>query len=209
MGKENPHSLLLEGLNQRILDRIFFDRSTRKVAKDLLGKILVRKIRDKIIAGRIVEVEAYIGEHDPAAHASSGRTERTKILYGEPGHAYIFKIRGYHCLNAVAEEKDSPGCVLIRAIEPLMGINEMKRLRGIHIKKDMDLTNGPGKLCQALEIDMDLYRADFTSGDSLLFIAESTEGEDFETEITKRIGITKAADWKLRYTIKNNKFVSR
>jgi len=209
IGIENPLSLSPEDLGQRVLDRDFFDRRTKEVARGLLGKILVRKIGDKIIAGKIVEVEAYIGEHDPAAHVSAGRTGRTEVLYDEPGNAYIFKIRGHHCLNAVAEEENSPGCVLIRAIEPILGINEMKKLRGLHVKRNRDLTNGPGKLCQAFDIDMDLYGADLTSGDSLLFIAENEEGEDFKIETTKRIGITKASDWELRYTIKGNKFVSK
>ena len=142
IGIENPLSLSPEDLGQRVLDRDFFDRRTKEVARGLLGKILVRKIGDKIIAGKIVEVEAYIGEHDPAAHVSAGRTGRTEVLYDEPGNAYIFKIRGHHCLNAVAEEENSPGCVLIRAIEPILGINEMKNMSAPPIPKSGFL---PGK----------------------------------------------------------------
>jgi len=197
-----------ENLVLRTLDRSFFNRETRGVAEDLLGKILVRKIENEIIAGKIVEVEAYLGENDPAAHASAGCTERTKVLYGEPGNAYIFKIRGYHCLNAVTEEVGSPGCVLVRAVEPLMGIERMRKFRGSHIKRDIDLTNGPAKLCQAFDIDLNLYGVDLTSGDSTLFICGDLN-EKFEIETTKRIGITKAADWKLRYNIKDNSFVSK
>lgn len=209
MGVKSSHPLSPEGLSKQALDRNFFDRKTVEVAKDLLGKILVRRMGDKIIAGKIVEVEAYTGEHDPAAHASAGRTQRTEVLYGKPGHAYIFKIRGHHCLNTVAEEENSPGCILIRAIEPIQGINEMKKLRGPHVKRDRDLINGPGKLCQAFGIDMNLYGADFTNEDSSLFITEGIESENFEIETTKRIGITKASDWELRYTIKGNKFISK
>jgi len=209
MGKENPSQTSLESFGIKILSREFFDRKTEDVAKGLLGKILVRRINDEFITGKIVEVEAYIGEKDPAAHAFAGLTERTKVLYGEPGHAYIFKIRGYHCLNAVAEEKDNPGCVLIRAVEPVVGIEAMKKLRGGKVKKDVDLTNGPGKLCRAFDVDLDLYGVDLTLQSSPLFIAESIEEEEFEIEISKRIGITKAADWELRFTIKDNKFVSR
>ncbi|HUS60295.1 MAG TPA: DNA-3-methyladenine glycosylase [Nevskiaceae bacterium] len=208
MEVENLQPQSPENLRLRTLDRSFFDRKTKEVAKNLLGKILVRRIEDKIIAGKIVEVEAYIGEHDPAAHASAGCTERTKVLYGEPGHAYVFKIRGYHCLNTVAEKVGNPGCVLIRAIEPLMGIEEMGKFRGPHIKRDIDLTNGPGKLCQAFDIDLNLYGADLTSDDSPLLICEGSN-EELEIETTKRIGITKAADWELRYTIKDNRFISK
>lgn len=206
---ENPLSLSLKDLGYRVLDRDFFDRKAVEVARDLLGKILVRSRRDEIIAGKLVEVEAYLGEQDPAAHAFAGRTERTKILYGEPGHAYIFKIRGYYCLNAVAEEKDSPGCVLIRAIEPIIGIGEMRKLRGGRVIKDVDIANGPGKLCQAFDIDLSLYGTDLTSQNSPLFIAEPIDKGEFEIETSKRIGIAKAAGWELRFTIKNNKFVSR
>jgi len=99
--------------------------------------------------------------------------------------------------------------VLIRAVEPIVGIKAIKKLRGGRVKKDVDLTNGPGKLCQAFAIDLDLYGVDLTSQSSPLFIAESIEEERFEIETSKRIGITKAADWELRFTIKDNKFVSR
>lgn len=209
MGKENPYQISSESLVLEVLSRDFFNRKTEVVAKALLGKTMVRRIGNKVITGKIVEVEAYVGEEDPAAHAYVGRTERTKVLYGEPGHAYIFKIRGYHCLNAVAEEKDSPGCVLIRAVEPLHGIEKMKELRGGKIKKDTDLTNGPGKLCQAFNIDLKLYGADLVLQSSPLFFAETTGKEEFEIETSKRVGITKAADWELHFTIKGNKFVSR
>ncbi len=209
MSKENPLDTSPESLGLIILSREFFDRKTEDVAKALLGKILVRRVNDGVITGRIVEVEAYVGEHDPAAHAFAGRTDRTKILYGEPGHAYIFKIRGYHCLNAVAEEKDSPGCVLIRAIEPIIGIERMQKFRGDAARKDVELANGPGKLCQAFDINLNLYGIDLTSQNSPLYVAELIKKEKFEIETSKRIGITKAADWELRFTIKGNKFVSR
>lgn len=209
MGVENPSRISSESLGLKTLTRDFFNRKTEEVARGLLGKILVRRINDEVITGKIVEVEAYIGEQDPAAHAFVGRTERTRVLYGEPGHAYIFKIRGYHCLNAVAEEIDSPGCVLIRAVEPILGIEKVKNLRVGNIEREVDLTNGPGKLCQAFDIDLNLYGVDLVSKNSPLFIAETTEKEEFEVEISKRMGITKAADLELRFTIKDNKFVSR
>jgi len=209
MGKENPSQVSPENLDLEVLNRDFFDRKTEIVARALLGKILVRRVGKKLLTGKLVEVEAYVGEDDPAAHAFAGKTERTKVLYGEPGHAYIFKIRGYHCLNAVAEEKDSPGCVLIRAVEPIVGIEEMRKFRGSKATKDIDLTNGPGKLCQAFDIDLNLYGADLTSQNSPLFIAKSIEEEELDIETSKRIGISKAADWELRFTVKGNKFVSK
>lgn len=192
------------------LFRDFFNRKTVEVAKGLLGKTLVREIDGEILIARIVEVEGYLGEHDPAAHASFRKTDRTKILYGHPGYAYIFQMHGQNCLNAVAEERGSPGCVLIRGGEPIKGIEKMREFRSKSKKeiKDIEIANGPGKLCQALNIDMSLYGADMTSSDSPLQIHEG-DNENFEIETSKRIGITKAADWELRFTIKDNKFVSR
>lgn len=181
------------------LSREFFSRKTVEVARDLLGKNLVRKIDDKTLVARIVEVEAYLGERDPAAHASFGRTERTEPLYGGPGHAYIFRIHGYNCLNAVVEPRNVPGCVLIRAAEPILGLGLMREFRQRKGGEDRGLTDGPGKLCQALNIDMSLCVADMTSANSPLRICEDYSDESFEIEVSKRIGITKAADWKLRF----------
>ena len=195
------------------LPRTFFSRKTVKVARDILGKNLVRIIRRRILVARIVEVEAYLGEHDPAAHASLGRTTRTEVLYGKPGHAYVFHLRGYNCLNAVAEPVGSPGCVLIRAAEPLEGLELMRKFRAERWTKkeiaDRELANGPGKLCQALAIDMSLYGADMTSSDSPLQICRDTVKEKFKIRVSRRIGITKAAEWNLRFTIKGNKFLSK
>jgi DNA-3-methyladenine glycosylase len=190
------------------LPRSFFEHDTTTVSKNLLGKTLVRRIDDKILAARIVEVEAYLGEDDPAAHASFGNTARTKVLYGEPGHAYIYRIHGLHCLNAVAEPLDSPGCVLIRAVEPIEGIEYMREYRKRKDIPDKELANGPGKLGQALNIEMALYGADLTAVNSPLSICEG-DTTPFEVAVSKRIGITKAADWELRFTVKDNIFVSK
>jgi DNA-3-methyladenine glycosylase len=125
------------------LPRGFFNRPTVEVAKDLLGRLLVRKLPDgQILIGRIVETEAYLGFDDGAAHAVAGRTKRTEVLFGEPGFAYIFRLRGHHCLNAVTEEIDNPACVLIRALEPLVGMEFMRQLRGHKITRAIELTNG-------------------------------------------------------------------
>lgn len=200
---------LVDSPEYRLLARNFYDRQTIEVSKDLLGKLLVRRYTNNLLFARIVEVEAYLGEHDPAAHASFGKTDRTQVLYGQPGHAYIFQIRGHNCLNAVAEGENSPGCVLIRAAEPVEGIEQMRQLRIKKNPKDIELTNGPGKLCQALNITMEHYGADLTSENSGLQICEPLETMDLEIETSKRIGITKAADWDLRFTLKGNKFISR
>ncbi len=191
------------------LSREFFSRKTEEVSRDLLGKNLVRRTETGVLVARIVEVEAYLGEHDPAAHASFGNTERTRVLYGEPGHAYIFRIHGLHCLNAVAEPLASPGCVLIRAAEPLEGLEIMRGNRKKKEVKDVEIANGPGKLCQALNIDMSLYGVDLTATNSPLSICEGNNIQLFEIEVGKRIGITKAPDWELRFSIKNNIFVSK
>ena len=121
------------------VDRAFFCREPRKVARDLLGVTLV----NGPVAGRIVETEAYLSESDPAAHAYRGRTKRTEVLFGPPGHAYVFRTRQHHCLNVVAEPVEVPGCVLIRAVAPVTGIDLMRERR--HGMPDTQLTNGPGE----------------------------------------------------------------
>jgi len=137
-----------------ILKRSFYNKNTLNVAKDLLGCVLVRKIRGKIIKAVITETEAYMGEDDLASHASKGRTSRTELMFGEAGHAYVYMIYGmYHCLNIVTEKKDFPAAVLIRAV----------KIDDVDYKK----TNGPGKLCKVLEIDRKLNGLDITTGEKL------------------------------------------
>src|ERR1700723_4756514 len=137
------------------LDRTFFRRDPRRVARDLLGKILVREGNPRLTA-RIVEVEAYLGENDPAAHAAAGNTTRTSVLFGPPGHAYVYFIYGNHyCLNVSCEREGKAGSVLFRALEPLLGLEEMARARGITLSGPRDLsllTSGPGRLAQAFGI---------------------------------------------------------
>src|SRR6267142_6663032 len=129
-------------MNREILSRSFYTRPAIQVARSLLGKILVHGKA----AGRIVETEAYLGESDPAAHAFRGRTNRTEVIYGPPGHAYVYFIYGmYECLNLVAEPEGTPGCVLIRALEPICGLSTMFRRRP-NVRKTQDLASGPGKL---------------------------------------------------------------
>jgi DNA-3-methyladenine glycosylase len=196
-----PLQELLAG--SRTLTREFYARKTVEVARDLLGKILVHGGT----AGRIVEAEAYLGLKDLAAHASRGLTNRTRVLFGPPGHAYVYFIYGKHeCLNLVAEPEGTPGCVLIRALEPLAGIAEMKRRRAA-ARSVEDLASGPGKLTAALDITRRLYGADVTRG--ALTVRACLFAEPFEIAATPRIGITNCSDWPLRFLIAGSRFVSR
>lgn len=193
------------------LARSFFARDPRRVARQLLGKVLVRT-GEVALTARIVEVEAYLGKEDPAAHAAAGRTLRNSVLFGPPGHAYIYFIYGNHyCLNVSCEPEGQAGGVLFRALEPLTGIERMAHARGIalHGPKDLrQLTSGPGRLCEAFGItrtrDND---CDLTSNRSSLWIGD----DGYRARgiaATPRIGITKAAEMPLRYLLAGNPFVS-
>lgn len=199
----------------RRLRRSFFNRDPREVCPELLGKIIVRKQGRKVLAGRIVEVEAYLGADDAAAHAAAGRTARNDVLFGPPGHAYIYFIYGVHyCLNISCMPEGDAGCVLIRALEPVAGIDEMAKARDM---QDLDLksarnlqklASGPGKLCEALGITRQRDNGkDMLSASSDLQVAD----DGFKTgkvAVTSRIGITKSADMPLRYLLADNPFVS-
>lgn len=183
------------------LPRSFYSRKTEIVARDLLGCILVHEINGKKISGKIVETEAYLGENDPGSHASRGMTPRNKIMFGKPGVAYVYFIYGNHyCLNFVTEREGVAGAVLIRALEPLEGLEEMMRRRG----RKNNLTNGPGRLTQALGITRAHNGIDLT-GDEL-YVLRGEKPKEIVT--TTRIGIREGADLKLRFYIKGNKFVS-
>ena len=149
------------------LDRAFYDRPTLDVAADLLGKVLVHQRRGVRTSGVIVEVEAYIGESDPACHAAPGPTPRNQPLYGAPGHAYVYLNYGIHCLaNVVTEASGSPAAVLLRALRPLEGIATMRRRRGAWATAVHDLCRGPGNLTRAMKITLDENRLDL-EGDRL------------------------------------------
>jgi DNA-3-methyladenine glycosylase len=191
----------------RILPRDFYERETEIVAREMLGTVLECKTEDGLASGIIVETEAYLGEHDLACHAAVGRTNRTQHLYGPPGISYVYFIYGmYWCFNAVTRAEGLPSAVLVRALEPLDGIALMHKRRP-RVRNDADLTNGPGKLCTALGITGSL------TGKSLLryplVIREGERVPDERVEVTTRIGITKSADWPLRWIVRGNRFVSR
>jgi DNA-3-methyladenine glycosylase len=200
----------------KLLRRAFFNRDPRLVARELLGKLVVRSEGRKRLAGRIVEVEAYLGAGDLAAHAAAGHTARNAVIFGPPGHAYVYFIYGVHyCLNISCLPAGDAGCVLIRALEPISGTREMATARNL---ADLDLTavrnlrklaSGPGRLCEALGItrprDND---KDMISPNSDLRILQDGYTPS-EIILTPRIGITRAMDLPLRFVLAENRFVSR
>ncbi|MCL5069366.1 MAG: DNA-3-methyladenine glycosylase [Actinobacteria bacterium] len=206
-------------LENLILDRSFYERDTSVVAQALLGKILVAKSVDadsknEFCAGIIVEDEAYYGLNDPASHACNGETPRSKIMFETPGIAYVYFCYGNHwLLNTVTEKFGIPGAVLIRAIEPLHGINLMVNRRSTDMLGN--LTNGPGKLTQAFGIKKNFNGMDLTNMGSSIFVIDGKEfGKQFQADkkeiVSKsRIGIKNGTDKLLRFYIKDNKFVSK
>ncbi len=194
-----------------LLPRAFYDRDPRLVGPDLLGKTLVRRQGRKLLTGHIVEVEAYLGADDPAAHASIGRTPRNAVLFGPPGRAYVYFIYGNHyCLNVSCLPDGVPGGILFRALEPIGGIEEMFKLRGIAEDSDLRrLTSGPGRLAAAFGITRERDNGkDLTDSRSDVYIADDGTAPP-QVLITKRIGIKKAVEMPLRYVTAGNRFVSR
>lgn len=188
------------------LPRSFYARDTTRVARDLLGAVLECRTGEGITRGRIVETEAYLGAADPASHAAVGLTERNRHLHGPPGTCYVYFIYGVHwCVNAVTWEKGSGQAVLIRAVEPVSGLALMRRRRQVAL--DRDLGNGPGKLCAALGIGQRHNGTSLVSGSVRILPGIPVEPDDVVT--TARIGITRAADWPLRYQVRGSAFVSR
>jgi DNA-3-methyladenine glycosylase len=186
-----------------ILPRSFYNRPTIEVARGLLGKILVHGAT----AGRIVETEAYLGGDDLASHSARGVTDRTRVIFGPPGHAYVYFVYGmYECLNLVAEPAGQAGCVLIRALEPVAGIEIMQRRRPT-ARTLRDLASGPGKLTLAMAITRAQNGADVTRGS--LVVGRERREPKIEIMVTPRVGISKCADLPLRYVIAGNPFVSR
>lgn len=193
------------------LPRAFYNGAPDQVARKLLGKILVRESEKEILAGRIVETEAYFGIDDPAAHSAAGKTARNAVLFGLPGHAYVYFIYGVHyCLNVSCEPAGHAGCVLLRALEPLAGLQTMARLRALPSSAaGRALTGGPGKLCSALQITRADNGNDLTRQRSPLRIVDDASSTRLDIETSPRIGIRKAADRPLRFLLRGNACVSR
>lgn len=198
------------------LKREFFERPAVEVAPELLGKTLVRRIGDHSISGKIVETEAYVGEEDLACHARNGKTERNKVMYESGGHIYIYLIYGmYHNFNIVCAKEHVPEAVLIRALEPIDGLEIAKEnLKKFgRVRADKDFMKGPGKLCAAMDLDKSFYAEDITNS-KRIWVENVHTGcvQKFSLEKSKLIGIDYAdiyRDKLWRYTVKDNKFVSK
>lgn len=194
------------------LKQEFYQKDAVQAAKDLLGKIIVRKYDGKTIKVKIVDTEAYCGAEDKASHAHNNKkTKRTAPMFKKGGHSYIYLIYGmYYCLNVVTAAENNPHAVLIRGVEPLVGLSYIKENRQIKSSKIEDLTNGPGKLSQALKINKSLDGCNLVENSSLYIIEGETE--EFEIESSPRVNIDYAEEYKdkkWRFFIKNNKFISQ
>src|SRR5687767_5451652 len=189
------------------LPRDFYDRDTVEVARDLLGCVLTHEVGGEILAGVIVETEAY-GPDDPANHAYRGPTSRNAVMFGPPGNAYVYRIYGIHwCVNAVTRGEGSGEAVLIRALQPIAGIETMRRNRGLpESTDDRQLCRGPGSLCRALAITGELNGADLTQPPLMILRGAASEIVSVETS---RIGISQAAERPWRFLIAGNAYVSR
>jgi DNA-3-methyladenine glycosylase (3mg) len=192
------------------LPRSFYTRPALLVAKDLLEKILVRKIGRIIFSGKIVEVEAYGGAKDPASHAYRGKTKRNEVMFGEGGFLYVYFTYGMHfCANVVTGKRDVGEAVLIRAVEPLIGVEAIKRNRGFtgDRRDERNLTNGPAKLCEAFDIKGKDNGTDLLGDEIFLIEGESIPKSNIGT--STRIGITRGKEKKWRFFVRGNKWVSR
>ena len=188
-----------------VLPQSFYNRDTLLVARQLIGKVFIRKLRRNILSGRIIETEAYSAENDPACHGNNGITERNRIMFGPPGFAYVYFTYGMHyCLNFVTEPKDTAATVLIRAVEPLNGIKYMKENRGTD--NTVDLCSGPAKLTQAFAIDRTLNGCSLLGG-CLSVVDDGFSG--FGIGVSQRIGIKVGVELPWRFFIRGSRFLSR
>lgn len=188
----------------KVFSKDFYERDPALVAKDLLGKILVRKLDSEVLSGEIVETEAYYGGSDPASRAYRGRKRFNELMFMDVGKTFIYMVHANWLLNIVAHVKGGVGAVLIRAIEPIEGIETMRNNR--NVKRLRDLTNGPGKLTKALVITKESNGIDVTERDSQIVVVEG-RGESFEVCSSHRIGVKVDLPRKLRFFIKGNKFI--
>ena len=194
-----------------LLDESFYARDPAVVARELIGKRLLRRSVDGLCGGIIVETEAYLAANDPASHSFRGRTRKNRTMFGRAGLLYVYPIHARHCLNAVTETRGVASAVLIRAIEPLVGIEQMRQRRssGDRAPEPRDLTRGPARLCEALAVDRTLDGWNLTRG-SRIWIEAHDEDRIEESEIatSPRIGVTSAHDLELRFFRKGCEFVS-
>jgi DNA-3-methyladenine glycosylase len=189
------------------LQRSFCDRQVIDVARSLLGTVLYRRTVEGLVSGRIVETEAYLAEGDSACHSAGGKSRKNATMFGPPGHAYVYPIHARVCFNVVTQARGVASAVLIRAVEPLQGIDLMQRRRGHD--RATELANGPAKLCEAFRIGRELDGWDLTRG-SRLWIVTSYECQEVSLDIGRsvRIGVTSAKDLMLRFYERGNPFVS-
>ncbi len=192
----------IKGISVKELPSNFFKGKSADIAKKLLGKLLIRDNNGKISGGLIVETEAYLGRNDPSCHSSRGLTKRTEPFFKGAGTMYVFRSRHHCCFNMITEHRKQGEGILIRALEPLIGIKDMKRNRGN--KPIEKLANGPGNICKALQITAEMSGKKLGNG---VYILNTSLKEDVVA--TRRIGISKAVDWPLRFVVKDSKFVSK
>jgi DNA-3-methyladenine glycosylase len=183
----------------------FFQQPTLRLAKELIGCRFVRILGGETLIAIVVETEAYLAQDDPACHASIGETKRNRMMFGPPGRLYVYSIHNRHCMNIVSEHIGDGAAVLVRALEPIHGIETMTKLRPTD--KITELTNGPGKLCQAFGIDIQHNGVDLTTSDTI-WLETKTESLPFEIRTSSRIGISQAKELPYRFFVDRNAFVS-
>ena len=203
---------MIDTTQNKVLPRKFYIRPVLTVAKDLLGKVLIRKDENKILAARIVEVEAYDGKVDKASHSFNGKTKRNEVMFNEGGYFYVYFTYGAHfCSNVVTGKSDHGAAVLIRAVEPLIGIDKMIKNRfnrNLKSEKEIyNLTSGPGKVCKAFDFDKEHSGLDLTNSD--VFIIDQPRLRKNKIGISKRIGITKSVSLPWRFFEIGNPYLSR
>lgn len=187
--------------------RKFYEVPALELARNLLGHVLVSRIDGMLTSGLIVETEAYLASNDPASHAARGKTPRTEIQWGPPGFTYVYLIYGmYHCMNIVSELEGTAGCVLLRGLEPIHGIDTMQQRRP-RAKSETQLCNGPGKLTAALGVRQQHNGVDLTQ--NILAIHNYANNRKLDTARSSRIGLTEGIDLPYRFYVKDNPFVSR
>ena len=191
-------------MNLAPLPREFYDRDVVEVARELLGKLMVRRTMGVTCVGRIVEVEAYLAAGDPACHAFRGRTRRNRTMFGAPGKLYVYPIHARYCMNAVTQPKGVPSAVLIRAAEPLAGLSFMQQQRGTD--RLLDLVRGPARLCQAFRVDRRLDGWDLTRGTRIWIAADATPAA--RLRCSPRIGVTSNPSAPLRFFVDRSVYVS-